>query len=58
MNAPADSSTSATTVDLRSTDSGVAAKHPEDSSAAAGQPIPSATPVVSGAGVTPAGAPL
>ena len=45
------------TVDLRSTDSGVAAKHPEDSSAAAGQSVPSATPAISGAGVTPAAAP-
>ena len=35
----------------------MAAKHPEDSSAAVGQPVPSATPAVSGAGVIPAAAP-
>src|SRR4051812_27692986 len=37
-------------------DSGVAAKRPGDSSANAGQPAPSATPVVSGAGAIPVGA--
>ena len=36
-----------------STDSGVAAKHPEDSSAAVAQSGPSATPAASGAGVVP-----
>ena len=51
--APAASSTSAATVDLRSTDSGAAGKHLEDSSTAAGQYGPSTTPVVSGAGVVP-----
>ena len=48
---PAVSSTSASTVDLRSTDSGVAAKHPEGSSAAVVQSGPLVTPAVSGAGV-------
>ena len=51
--APAASSTSATTIDLRSTDSRKAAKHLEDSSAALGQSGPSTTPAVSGAGVVP-----
>ena len=51
--APAASSTSAATIDLRSTDSGAAAKHPEESSAAVGQSGPSATPAVLGAGVFP-----
>ena len=36
-----------------STDSGVAAKHPEGSSAAVVQSGPSATPAISGAGVVP-----
>ena len=53
MPAPAVSSTSAATIDLRSTDSGAAAKHLEDSSAAIGQSGPSTTPAVSGAGVVP-----
>ena len=51
--APAASSTSAATVDLWSTDSGVASKHPEGSSAAVGQSGPSGTPAVSSAGVVP-----
>ena len=51
--APAASSTSAATIDLRSTESGAAAKHLEDSSAALGQSGPSTTPAVSGAGVVP-----
>lgn len=54
---PAASSTNAATVDLRSTDPGVAAERPRDSATAAGQPAPSATPVISGAGATPATAP-
>ena len=51
--APAVSSTSTATIDLRSNDSGVAAKHLEDSLAAMGQSGPSMTPAVSGAGVVP-----
>ena len=51
--APDASSTSAATVDLRSTNSGTAAKHLEDSPAAIGQSGPSMTPTVSGAGVVP-----
>ena len=47
------SSTSAATVDLRSTDSGAAAKHLEDPSVAAGQSCPSATPAAPSAGVVP-----
>jgi len=50
---PAASSTSAATIDLRSTDSGAAAKHLEDSSAALGQSEPSKAPAFSGAGVVP-----
>ena len=56
MDAPTASCTSAATIDLRSTDSGAAAKHLEDSSAAAGQSGPSATPAAPSAGVVP-GAP-
>ena len=51
--APTASSTSAATVDLRSTDSGAAVKRPEDSSAAAVQSGPSATPAISGVGAVP-----
>ena len=51
------SSTSAATVDLRSTDSGVAVEWPSEPAATASQPVPSATPVVSGASMTPATAP-
>src|SRR4051812_45867091 len=37
----------------RSTNSGAAAKHPEDSLAVVGQSGPSTTPAISGAGVVP-----
>src|ERR1044071_3754369 len=47
---PAASSTNAVTVDLRSTDSGAAAKHLEDPAVAAGQSCPLATPAAPSAG--------
>ena len=57
MPVPAASSTSVATVDLQSTDSDVPVERPRETAATASQPVPSATPVVSGAGVTPATAP-
>ena len=53
MTAPAASSTSAATINLRSTNYGAATKHLEDSSAAVGLSGPSTTPAVSDAGVVP-----
>ena len=53
MPAPAVSSTSAATIDLRSTGSGAGAKHLEDSSAVAGQSGPSAIPTAPNTGVVP-----
>src|ERR1044072_2374270 len=50
---PAASSTSAATVDLKSTDSGATAWHIEDSVAAAGQSLPLSTPAAPGADVGP-----
>ena len=51
--APAASSSSAATVDLRSTDYGAVVKRPEDSSATAVQSGPSGTPAVLGVGAVP-----
>src|SRR3954468_17465583 len=48
---PATSSTSATTVDLKSTDSGAAARRLEDPAVAAAQSCPLATPAAPGADV-------
>ena len=50
---PAASSTSATTVDLKSTDSGAAAGHLEDPAVAAGQSCPLATPAALSADAVP-----
>ena len=50
---PAASSTSAAIVDLKSTDSGAAAKHLEDPAVAAGQSCPLATPAAPSVGVVP-----
>ena len=50
---PAASSTSATTVDLKSTDSGAAARHLEDPAVAAGQSCPLATPPAPSADAVP-----
>ena len=53
---PVASSNSTSTVDLKSTDSGAAAKHLEDPAVAAGQSCPLATPPALSAGAVP-GAP-